>query len=180
MKLTFLKIALIGLAAVLPVAAAPKKVLVVTVTTGFRHASIPTSEKILTQLAAESGGKFTVDFLRQPAGEPKKPGQPRPGKDGDKAPGYLAALEKYKADLKVYEAALEKWMPQVVDALKPAHEWLFIGPGSAKDELAKHVKHHDHTLANRLIGVEPSDHPTDGQIVAFARKYFKAADRMIG
>ncbi len=119
MKLTFLKIALIGLAAVLPVAAAPKKVLVVTVTTGFRHASIPTSEKILAQLAAESGGKFTVDFVRQPAGEPKKPGQPRPGKDGDKAPGYLAALEKYKADMKVYEVALEKWMPQVVEALKP-------------------------------------------------------------
>ncbi len=74
----------------------------------------------------------------------------------------------------------QKFLHGVVEALKPAHEWLFIGPGSAKDELAKHVKHHDHTLADRLIGVEASDHPTDGQIVAFARKYFKAADRMIG
>jgi len=119
MKLTFLKVALLGFAALLPAAAAPKKILVVTVTTGFRHASIPTAEKILSQLAAESGGTFTVDFVRQPVGEPKKPGQPRPGKAGDKAPGHLAALEKYKADLKVYEAALEQWMPQVVDALKP-------------------------------------------------------------
>lgn len=73
----------------------------------------------------------------------------------------------------------EKFLHMVVEALKPVPEWLFIGPASAKDELAKHVKHHDHTLADRIIGIEPSDHPTDGQIVAFARKYFKAADRMI-
>lgn len=119
MKFTFLKTTLLALAVALPAIAAPKKILVVTVTTGFRHASIPTSEKILQQLAEESGGKFTVDFVRQPAGELKKPGQPKPGKDGDKAPGYLAALEKYKADLKVYEAALPAWTAKVADALKP-------------------------------------------------------------
>lgn len=119
MKLTFLKTALLALAVALPAVAQPKKILVVTVTTGFRHASIPTSEKILTQLAAESGGKFTVDFVRQPAGEPKKPGQPKPGKDGDKAPAYLAALEKYKADTRVYEAALPSWTVKVTEALKP-------------------------------------------------------------
>ncbi len=28
--------------------------------------------------------------------------------------------------------------------------------------------------------VQSADHPTDGQIVALARKFFKAADRMIG
>jgi hypothetical protein len=27
--------------------------------------------------------------------------------------------------------------------------------------------------------VETVDHPSDGQLVAFARKYFKAADRML-
>jgi uncharacterized protein len=47
--------------------AAPKKLLVVTTTTGFRHASIPTLEKMLTQLGRDSG-EFTVDFVEQPAG----------------------------------------------------------------------------------------------------------------
>ena len=42
---------------------APKKVLVVTVTTGFRHSSIPTAEKVLGQLA-EKSGLFTVDYAR--------------------------------------------------------------------------------------------------------------------
>ena len=49
---------------VVPVeAAAPKKVLVVTVTHGFRHSSIPTGEKVLGELAQKSGA-FTVDYVR--------------------------------------------------------------------------------------------------------------------
>lgn len=72
----------------------------------------------------------------------------------------------------------EKFLHQVVESLMDAEEWLIVGPGSAKDELAKHVKHHDHEVANRIIAVESADHPTDGQIVALARKFFKAADRM--
>jgi len=44
-------------------AAAPKKVLVVTVTKGFRHSSIATAEKVLGELAQKSGA-FTVDYVR--------------------------------------------------------------------------------------------------------------------
>ncbi len=72
------------------------------------------------------------------------------------------------------------FLHEVTEALKPAKEWLILGPGIAKEELAKHVKHHDRLLADRIVGIEPADHPTDGQIVALARKFFKAADRMIG
>src|SRR3989449_10187032 len=43
--------------------AAPKKLLVVTVTKGFRHSSIPTAEKVLGELAQKSGA-FTVDYAR--------------------------------------------------------------------------------------------------------------------
>jgi type 1 glutamine amidotransferase len=42
-------------------ASEPKKLLVVTVTTGFRHGSIATAEKVLEKLAAESK-LFTVDL----------------------------------------------------------------------------------------------------------------------
>jgi hypothetical protein len=51
----------LGLA--LPAQAAPKNVLVVTVTKGFRHDSIPTAEKVLGELAGKSGA-FTVDYVR--------------------------------------------------------------------------------------------------------------------
>src|SRR5436190_20010975 len=44
-------------------AATPKKLLVVTVTKGFRHSSIPTAEKILAEVGKTSGA-FTVDYAR--------------------------------------------------------------------------------------------------------------------
>ncbi len=44
-------------------AATPKKLLVVTVTKGFRHSSIPTAEKVLADVG-KSSGAFTVDYAR--------------------------------------------------------------------------------------------------------------------
>src|SRR5262249_9745686 len=95
---------------------APKKVLVVTVTTGFRHASIPVAERILEQLAKESG-KFTVDFVRQPEGEPKKPAAPRPGPNGAEDPAHKEALKKFPASEAAYDAAMKAWQPKVAATL---------------------------------------------------------------
>jgi type 1 glutamine amidotransferase len=60
--------ALLGLAAALAAAApaTPKKLLVVTVTKGFRHDSIPTAERLAERLAREDGG-FAVEFARTDA-----------------------------------------------------------------------------------------------------------------
>ena len=44
--------------------AAPKKVLVVTATKGFRHSSIPTAENVLTTLGETSGDFTVVDVVR--------------------------------------------------------------------------------------------------------------------
>jgi type 1 glutamine amidotransferase len=49
--------------AVTHVTAAPGNVLVVTVTKGFRHSSIPTAEKVLAELA-QRDGSFVVDYAR--------------------------------------------------------------------------------------------------------------------
>jgi Uncharacterized protein conserved in bacteria len=47
-----------------PLQRSPKRILVVSVTKGFRHDSIPTGEEVLQKLASESKGAFTVDFAR--------------------------------------------------------------------------------------------------------------------
>ncbi len=63
---------LLALGLALPMQAAqPKKVLVVTVTKGFRHSSIPTAEKVLAKLAQETGA-FTVDYVRNDEDMAKK------------------------------------------------------------------------------------------------------------
>jgi type 1 glutamine amidotransferase len=106
----------LAFAPALPLAAAnaPKKVLVVTVTTGFRHSSIPVAEKVLEQLARESG-QFTVEFVRQPEGQPRTPARPRPGPKGADDPAHQAALKKFAEDERNFR---ETWMPKVSAALQ--------------------------------------------------------------
>jgi uncharacterized protein len=54
----------LALACALPARAqTPKKLLVVTVTKGFRHSSIPTAEQVLAKLADKSKA-FTLDYAR--------------------------------------------------------------------------------------------------------------------
>jgi hypothetical protein len=39
--------------------------------------------------------------------------------------------------------------------------------------------HENHrSLASKIVGVETTDHPTGGEIVDHARRYFTASDRM--
>lgn len=68
---------------------------------------------------------------------------------------------------------------QVAQALAGAQEILVLGPAQAKLQLIKHIQAHDPALMSRVIGVETVDHPTDGQVVAYARQYFRVKDRML-
>ncbi len=68
---------------------------------------------------------------------------------------------------------------EVALALAGAEEILVIGPGQAKLQLIKHIQTHDGALTAKVVGVETVDHPSDGQVVAYARKYFQAKDLML-
>lgn len=61
-------------------------------------------------------------------------------------------------------------------AASESQEILILGPATAKLELIKHLHKHHHTVGDRVLGVETVDHPTDRQIVAYARHYFEVAD----
>lgn len=107
-------------------AADAKKVIVVTVTTGFRHSSIPTAEKILQQLADESKAFTIVDYVRQPEIEiPKKPNAPRKpdlkaNADEKEKAKYASELEKYTREEAKYQEALAKWTPADEERVKAA------------------------------------------------------------
>jgi hypothetical protein len=53
-----------------------------------------------------------------------------------------------------------------------------FGTGVHQNELEKYIKHYDKALAARIVGVEAVDHPTDGQLLKLARKYFAAGNRL--
>lgn len=101
------------LCSTLMAADAPKKLLVVTVTTGFRHSSIPTGAKVLADLAKESGA-FTVDFVEQPPGHAATgfPAKLKAGATEEEKKAFADAEAKWTETLKT---ALQKLSP---DSLK--------------------------------------------------------------
>ena len=63
---------------------------------------------------------------------------------------------------------------QVAGRLQGASQILILGPGVAKDQFHHHLQQHHHAgLADKVVGVETADHPTDPQLVAYGRKYFE-------
>jgi type 1 glutamine amidotransferase len=95
----------LGLAA--PAHAAPKRVLVVTITLGFRHSSIPTAENVLARLADETGA-FTVDYARVDPNHPQFKGDDgKPDKAKvDSAIKDMLALKMSADALQQYDAVI--------------------------------------------------------------------------
>jgi hypothetical protein len=50
---------------------------------------------------------------------------------------------------------------------------LIVGPSVTKLRFLRYTQEHDRALETRIIGLETVDHPTDRQIVAYARHYFQ-------
>ncbi len=98
-------------------AAEKKRVIVCTVTTGFRHSSIGEAEKTLAKLATESGAFEIVDFARQPDVQvPKKPNKP----GALKADADDKAKAKFEGEMKKYDEEMAKWTPEMEAKAKGA------------------------------------------------------------
>ena len=54
---------------------------------------------------------------------------------------------------------------------------LITGPGSARDEFRDWCKTHASAVAHTIVDTIASDHPSDAQVVALARQYFKKFDQ---
>lgn len=72
----------------------------------------------------------------------------------------------------------EEFLERVAQAIMHAGAILITGPANAKKELAAHIERVHPDLGKRVSGVETLDHPSDGELLALARKFFRADDRM--
>ena len=77
-----------------------------------------------------------------------------------------------------HASADHDYLHAVAKSVADAGAVLITGPANAKTELVEHVRVHDPQLTKLIVGVETVDHPSDPQLVAHAKKYFMAADRM--
>jgi type 1 glutamine amidotransferase len=126
-------------------AAEKKRVVVCTVTTGFRHSSIPFAEATLEKLGKESGAFEIVEFVRQPEIQvPKPPRKPR-----DLAPNADAGAKKrHEGEMKRYEEEMAKWTPEVQKAAKEAQEQFDVAVKKSLQRLSP-----AHLTAAKIDGV---------------------------
>jgi stalled ribosome rescue protein Dom34 len=73
----------------------------------------------------------------------------------------------------------QQFYEQISLALWGTSEILILGPGGAKDELINYIKHCNPALADRILHVEAMEQQSDGEILEFARKFFRDDDREV-
>ncbi len=61
---------------------------------------------------------------------------------------------------------------EVAKALDGRQHILVLGPSTTKLHFLQYVHKHDAALAQRIVGVETVDHPSDKQLAAYVREYF--------
>jgi stalled ribosome rescue protein Dom34 len=66
----------------------------------------------------------------------------------------------------------------VAKAIADSGGILIVGPAQEKDFFAKFLTEKHPAIRSHVEGVEKADHPTDGELLDFARRYVKAADHM--
>ena len=74
------------------------------------------------------------------------------------------------------DPSTEHFFHTLATKVADAHEILVLGPGQSKGHFKTHLENHHSALAKKVVGVENSDHPSDNQILASARKFFKTYD----
>jgi hypothetical protein len=70
------------------------------------------------------------------------------------------------------------FLAQVTEALKDAQEVLIVGPANTKHALKDHIALNAPLLDRRIVGVEPMDKCSHGDLQAFGSLFFRQADRM--
>jgi stalled ribosome rescue protein Dom34 len=97
-----------------------------------------------------------------------------------RSPHRLVHRHPTSRDEKAHPADAKRFFDEIAQAVQDAEEILVVGPSTAKLEFVRHLHAHKRELEPKVVGVETVDHPTDGQLVAYVRRYFRAIDRMRG
>ena len=81
---------------------------------------------------------------------------------------------KHANDQAEHQRLEKNLFEQFTGKLGTAEQILILGPGNAKQHLQKFLQNHNAAFAKKIVGCEAMDHPTDPQIIEYARKFFKA------
>ncbi|MFM9434781.1 stalled ribosome rescue protein Dom34 [Janthinobacterium sp. CG_23.3] len=85
-----------------------------------------------------------------------------------------ASNQHHKAGVEVSTQAADQspYLNEITTAIAEAPAILIVGPGIEKMLFIKHLNKNHAEIADKVVGVESVDHPSDAQLLAYARKYF--------
>jgi len=86
----------------------------------------------------------------------------------------------HREDAGKHDAVADSYFHAVLHEVRESEEILVVGPSTAKLHFMKHAHKHDPLIADKIIGVETVDHPSDGQVLKYAKQYFYEKDRLAG
>jgi stalled ribosome rescue protein Dom34 len=66
----------------------------------------------------------------------------------------------------------------IAKALEGCKEILLTGPGLVRNQFREWCAQHQHAIAACIVDSVAADHPSDAQLVALAKQYFKKFDVM--
>lgn len=99
---------------------APKRLVLVSITMGPRHRSIPLAEKLIADFGASSQ-LFTVDLIQQPPHKPAPPKKPtplKPGATAEEKAQFKVEEAKYRESCRGLEPLEKAWEQTVAQALQ--------------------------------------------------------------
>lgn len=70
-----------------------------------------------------------------------------------------------------------EYFRRIAETIASAGEILLVGPGGEKTALMKYLKENRTDVAGHVVKVAPADHPTDAEVVALAKRYFRMQPR---
>ena len=73
-----------------------------------------------------------------------------------------------------------RFFDEVIAHLAGSEEVLVMGPSMTKLHFLRYAQRKTPALADRVVGLETSDHPTDRELVAHIRHYFHEDARRLG
>ena len=79
---------------------------------------------------------------------------------------------------KAHPDRARRFFQEVARSLADTEGIVVVGPSTAKLDFLRYVHTHDQLLDGRILGVETVDHPSDRQIVAYAKQYFSLGGRI--
>lgn len=94
--------------------------------------------------------------------------------EGHKVKAHLTQTRQHGSQVR----AEHDFFSELCDALRGITEVVVTGSNTSLADFRHYVEKHRPAVLKQVVGWETVDHPTDGQLVAFARQYFDRYDRL--